>query len=108
MVLGYSNGWLKSDTMKFSYILISILLSSLFMTGCGSINPIQTGTALGTAGGELAGGVVGKAYGNSAVGAIIGANVGGVTGSVIGRKMDKQADEIKKEVPGAKVERVGE
>jgi len=27
---------------------------------------------------------------------------------VIGRKMDKQAEEIKNEVPGAKVERAGE
>jgi hypothetical protein len=39
---------------------------------------------------------------------LLGAAVGGVTGAVIGRKMDKQAEEIEKNVPGAKVERVGE
>ena len=42
------------------------------------------------------------------LGAIIGAAVGGATGAVIGNQMDKQAEEIKKTVPDAKVERVGE
>jgi outer membrane protein OmpA-like peptidoglycan-associated protein len=42
------------------------------------------------------------------LGAIIGATVGGVTGAVIGDRMDKQAEEIKRTVPDAKVERVGE
>ena len=46
--------------------------------------------------------------GNTALGAIIGAAVGGATGAVIGHQMDKQAEEIKKTVPDAKVERVGE
>src|ERR671914_809310 len=41
-------------------------------------------------------------------GAIIGAAAGGVAGAIIGRQMDKQAEELAKEVPGAKVERVGE
>src|SRR5690606_29623738 len=66
------------------------------------------GAAIGTAGGAAMGAVIGKAAGNTALGAIIGATVGGVTGAVIGKKMDKQAEEIKNEVPGAKVERVGE
>ena len=64
--------------------------------------------AVGAAGGAAVGGVIGRASGNTALGAIIGATVGGVTGAVIGRKMDKQAKEIENEVPGAKVERVGE
>jgi outer membrane protein OmpA-like peptidoglycan-associated protein len=42
------------------------------------------------------------------LGAIIGATVGGAAGAVIGHKMDKQAEEIKRKVPDAKVERVGE
>jgi outer membrane protein OmpA-like peptidoglycan-associated protein len=54
------------------------------------------------------GAVIGKASGNTALGAIIGAAVGGATGAVIGHQMDKQAEEIKKTVPDAKVERVGE
>ncbi|HTG56737.1 MAG TPA: OmpA family protein, partial [Niabella sp.] len=49
-----------------------------------------------------------KATGNTALGAIIGAAVGGTAGAIIGKKMDKQAEEIKQEVPGAKVERVEE
>ena len=54
------------------------------------------------------GAVIGRASGNTALGAIIGAAVGGATGAVIGNQMDKQAEEIKKTVPDAKVERVGE
>ena len=72
------------------------------------MNKTQKGAAIGTAGGAAAGAVIGRASGNTAMGAIIGATVGGVTGAVIGRKMDKQAEEIKNEVPGAQVERVGE
>ncbi|MEO5562202.1 MAG: OmpA family protein [Chitinophagaceae bacterium] len=72
------------------------------------MNKSQKGAVIGAAGGAAVGGVIGKATGNTALGAIIGATVGGVTGAVIGRKMDKQAEEIKNEVPGAKVERVGE
>jgi outer membrane protein OmpA-like peptidoglycan-associated protein len=42
------------------------------------------------------------------VGAIIGAAVGGAAGALIGRHMDKQAEELKRDLKGAKVERVGE
>ena len=68
----------------------------------------QKGAVIGTAGGAAVGAVIGKAAGNTAMGAIVGAAVGGVTGTIIGKKMDKQAEEMKKQVPGAKVERVGE
>lgn len=54
------------------------------------------------------GAVIGRASGNTSLGAIIGATVGGAAGAIIGNKMDKQAEEIEKNVPGAKVERVGE
>jgi outer membrane protein OmpA-like peptidoglycan-associated protein len=81
---------------------------ALVVTSCKNMNKSQKGAVIGTAGGAAVGAVIGKATGNTALGAIIGATVGGVTGAVIGRKMDKQAEEIKKEVPGAKVERVGE
>jgi outer membrane protein OmpA-like peptidoglycan-associated protein len=66
------------------------------------------GVAIGAGSGAVLGGVIGRAAGNTGLGAIIGAGVGGVTGGVIGRRMDKQAEEIKREVPGVKVERVGE
>jgi len=89
-------------------LLIGAISFSVIATGCKSMNKTQKGAAIGTAGGAAAGAVIGKAAGNTALGAIIGATVGGVTGAVIGRKMDKQAEEIKKNVPDATVERVGE
>jgi outer membrane protein OmpA-like peptidoglycan-associated protein len=89
-------------------ILVGVLAISLLMSNCKNMNKTQKGAVIGAAGGAAVGGVIGKVAGNTALGAIIGATVGGVTGAVIGRKMDKQAEEIKNEVPGAKVERVGE
>ena len=95
--------------MKASNVIMTGIISiGLLGSGCKSMNKTQKGAVIGTAGGAAVGAVIGKAAGNTALGAIIGATVGGVTGAVIGRKMDKQAEEIKKEVPGAKVERVGE
>src|SRR5687767_9594810 len=88
--------------------VFTLLFASMIIAGCKSMNKTQKGAAVGTAGGAAAGAVIGRAAGNTALGAIIGAAVGGVTGAVIGRKMDKQAEEIEKNVPGAKVERVGE
>lgn len=85
-----------------------LAVASLMITGCKNANKTQKGAVIGTAGGAAAGAVIGRAAGNTALGAIIGAAVGGVTGAVIGRKMDKQAKDIEKNVPGAKVERVGE
>ncbi len=89
-------------------ISLSIVSLALLMSSCKNMNKSQKGAVIGTGGGAAVGAVIGKATGNTALGAIIGATVGGVTGAVIGRKMDKQAEEIKNEVPGAKVERVGE
>lgn len=88
--------------------ITGILAFALLISSCKNMNKSQKGAAIGAAGGGAIGAVIGKATGNTALGAILGATVGGVTGAVIGRKMDKQAEEIKNEVPGAKVERVGE
>lgn len=92
----------------FKHALLALVLVSLAGSGCKNMSKTQKGAAVGTAGGAAVGGVIGRASGNTALGAIIGAAVGGVTGAVIGRQMDKQAKEIENEVPGAKVERVGE
>lgn len=92
--------------LKLSVVII--MLMSLIILGCGNWNRTQKGAAIGTAGGGAAGAIIGKAAGNAGLGAIIGAAVGGVTGAVIGRNMDKQADEIKNDIPDAKVVRVGE
>src|SRR3954469_6599379 len=94
--------------MRYNRFIVILMIVSLAGSNCKNMNNTQKGAAIGGAGGAVIGGVIGKATGNTALGAIIGATVGGVTGAVIGRKMDKQAEEIKNEVPGAKVERVGE
>lgn len=88
--------------------MIALMALSILTAGCKSMNRTQKGAVIGTAGGAAVGAVIGKAAGNTALGAILGATVGGVTGAVIGKKMDKQAEEIKKQVPDAKVDRVGE
>ena len=90
---------------KSSLIFASILI---ILAGCKNMNKTQKGAVIGTAGGAAMGAIIGKAAGNTALGAIIGATVGGVTGAIIGKQMDKQAKEIKRDVQGAKVERVGE
>jgi outer membrane protein OmpA-like peptidoglycan-associated protein len=95
--------------MKKLQLSLIILLSAVLMfSGCKSLNKTQKGGAVGVVAGGAMGAVIGKAAGNTALGAIIGATVGGATGAVIGHQMDKQAEEIKKTVPDAKVERVGE
>ena len=88
--------------------LITLISAVLLFSGCASMNKTQKGGAIGAGAGGAMGAVIGKATGNTALGAIIGATVGGATGAVIGHQMDKQAEEIKKTVPDAKVERVGE
>lgn len=88
--------------------LMLLVVASLVLSGCASMNKTTKGAAVGTAAGGAMGAVIGKAAGNTALGAIIGATVGGATGAIIGREMDKQAAEIEQTVPDAKVERVGE
>lgn len=69
------------------------------------------GGIIGGLGGAVAGGVAGRLIGGksgTAKGAIIGAAVGGTAGALIGRKMDKAAAELRRDLEGAKVERVGE
>lgn len=86
-------------------LLISLLL--VFSPACNTSRTVKGG-AIGAAAGGVLGGVIGKKAGNTAVGVIIGAAVGGTAGALIGRYMDKQAEEIRQDMKGAKVERVGE
>lgn len=95
--------------MKKLKMSAMVLLSAIFIFGgCATWNKTQKGAAVGTAAGGATGAIIGRASGNTALGAIIGAAVGGASGAVIGRQMDKQAEDIKTQVPDAKVERVGE
>jgi len=90
-------------------VLIVFLALSIIIGSCKSWNKTKKGAAIGAGAGAAAGAAIGKASNNNTIlGAIIGAAVGGATGAAIGRYMDKQAEEIQRDVEGAKVERVGE
>ncbi len=88
--------------------LMLVALAAGPIAGCSSLSREQKGAIIGGATGAAVGGVIGNQTGSTARGAIIGAMVGGAAGAIIGNRMDKQAEEIAKEIPGAKVERVGE
>jgi outer membrane protein OmpA-like peptidoglycan-associated protein len=87
-------------------ILIAILIVGLL--GCASMKRRDKGAIIGAAAGGVVGGVIGKQAGNTAVGAIIGAAIGGAAGAYIGNYMDKQAEEMQRDLEGARIERVGE
>lgn len=89
-----------------SILALGLIGGTLVLAGCAT--KAQTGAAVGAAGGAAAGGAIGAAAGNTAAGVIIGAVVGGAAGAIIGNEMDKQAEELKQNIPGATVERVGE
>jgi len=95
-----------SDLHRIGWILL-IIVSVQVMLSCKASNATK-GTAIGAGSGAVIGGVIGHKAGNTALGAIIGATVGGATGAIIGNHMDKQAAELKADLKGARVERVGE
>ena len=107
------NRTLVSGTKLSALLLTASLLSTdVCLTGCKSIknntNRTQRGAAVGAGAGGVVGGVIGRRSNNTVMGAILGAAIGGTGGAIIGQRMDKQAAEIKKDLPQAKVERVGE
>jgi outer membrane protein OmpA-like peptidoglycan-associated protein len=85
-----------------------VLLGSLTFQGCAAMNRKETGATSGAILGGAAGAAIGRANGSTAKGAILGAAIGGTVGAVIGHQMDQQAKEIKQQIPGAVIERVGE
>lgn len=93
-------------------LLAASLTTSDALMSCKSVkkntNRTQRGAGIGAGAGAIAGGVIGRKSGNTVLGAILGAAVGGAAGAVIGRKMDKQAEDLKRDLPNATVERVGE
>ena len=87
----------------------AVLLASLaLISALSCARNAQRGLVIGAAGGAVLGGVIGKVSGSTAKGAIIGAAVGGAAGAIIGDQMDREAAELKQNIPGATVERVGE
>ncbi|MBL6445108.1 OmpA family protein [Fulvivirga sp. 29W222] len=89
------------------FILVAFVFGSYLLSGCQASNATKGGI-IGAASGGAIGAAIGSASDNTAVGAIIGAAVGGTAGALIGRRMDKQAEELRRDLEGAEVERVGE
>ena len=89
-----------------AFTVLIIIIGQILM-GCNASNATKGG-AIGAGVGGVIGGAIGHRSDNTAIGAIIGATVGGAAGAVIGREMDKQAEELKRDLEGATVERVGE
>jgi outer membrane protein OmpA-like peptidoglycan-associated protein len=94
-------------SMRARHLSVAILLAcQAGFTACAT--RAQTGAIVGAGGGAVVGAVIGKATGNTARGAIIGAAVGGAAGAIIGNYMDRQAEEMRRDLEGARIERVGE
>ncbi|HQU60711.1 MAG TPA: OmpA family protein [Saprospiraceae bacterium] len=95
------------SSFRSFFMLIVLSLALLLAGGCNASRTVKGG-AIGAAAGGAIGGAIGSKKGKTAEGAIIGAVVGGTAGALIGRYMDKQAEEIRRDMKGATVTRVGE
>jgi outer membrane protein OmpA-like peptidoglycan-associated protein len=95
----------RSNRMLGGALLGALALS---VSACASMNNKAKGAAIGGAAGAAVGAVIGNQTGSTARGALIGAVVGGVAGTVIGNQMDQQAKELRQDIPGATIVRVGE
>lgn len=92
-------------TSIFCLSAVTILYT---LMGCHTANKTQKGANIGAGTGGTVGAFIGKSAGNTALGALIGGAVGGTAGAFVGKNMDKQAAELKQDVPGATVTRIGE
>lgn len=87
-------------------LLFFLIIFPLIISGCKASNTLKGSVIGGALGGTLGGVIAGKD--DTATGVIIGAAIGGTAGALIGKRMDKQAEELRRDLEGAKVERVGE
>ncbi|MCB0664384.1 MAG: OmpA family protein [Saprospiraceae bacterium] len=97
---------MKTSLRYFKTIpFIALIIFSTILPSCNSSRRTQ-GTIIGAAVGAATGAVAAKK--NRAAAILLGASIGGVAGNLIGQYMDKQAEEIRRDLEGAKVERIGE
>ena len=101
---------MKTDLNIQRAAIAAGMLASLALSACATMSNKERGAVIGATAGAAVGGVIGNntGSGSTAKGAIIGAVVGGAAGAIIGHQMDQQAKELAINIPGAKVERVGE
>ena len=97
-----------SNTHRLHALAALLVVGSVGMSACASLNKKEEGAIIGATTGAAVGGVIGNQTGSTARGAIIGAVVGGTAGAIIGHQMDQQAKELSQNIKGATVERVGE
>ena len=102
-----SNTYSSGATARADRATVLVTIA-LLTAACASTSRKEKGAVIGTVAGASIGGVIGNNTGSTARGAIIGAVVGGTAGAIVGHQMDQQAKELKLEIPGAIVERVGE
>ena len=98
---------MKAKTNLTTILGVMTIVIGQILSGCNASNTTKGG-AIGAGVGGAIGGAIGHKSDNTVVGAIIGATVGGAAGALIGRQMDKQAEELRRDLEGATVERVGE
>lgn len=94
--------------MRKALVVLLVLAMVVALTGCASLSRRDKGVLVGAGAGAAVGGVIGSRTDNTALGAILGAAVGGAAGGVIGNYMDDQAEEMREDLEGATVTRVGE
>jgi outer membrane protein OmpA-like peptidoglycan-associated protein len=95
----------NNHTIFFCLPLVLVLYT---LQGCRTTNKTQKGANIGAGTGGTVGAFIGKSAGNTALGALIGGAVGGTAGAFVGKNMDTQAAELRQDVPGATVTRMGE
>jgi len=98
---------MKTKAKLSTTLAILTLIVGQILSGCNASNTTKGG-AIGAGVGGAIGGAIGHSSDNTVVGAIIGATVGGAAGALIGNRMDKQAEELRRDLEGATVQRVGE
>lgn len=98
------------EEKKFKKVTLRGLIFLLVLAvsfGCNTSRTLRGG-AIGAGAGGVLGGIIGSKSDNTAKGAILGAAIGGTAGALIGKYMDKQAEELRRDLEGATVERIGE
>ncbi len=94
--------------MRKPFIAAALCFLILSGTTCLMVSNPEQGAITGAASGAIIGALVGDSPGDTLLGAIIGAAVGGLAGAYIQDYMNRQAAEMRGDIEGAEIDRVGE
>ena len=98
----------RAARIALVFAVVVVVVAAIALSSCATLSKKSEGAMIGAGVGGAVGAVVGNQTGSTARGAIVGAVVGGAAGAIIGHQMDQQAKELKQNIAGATVERVGE